>query len=353
MNRYERRVELLRDKLKDNEALFVNDIADVFYITGFTGDSSYVVLTQDEVYFITDGRYIEQIRVESGIELTVRETNAEYNFLKCLSDVIKNSNVKTIKLDKSTLLAGILDKIQTVSPVADDSSIKDARMIKDDYEIEVMRGNLLITEIGYHYIIRMIKEEMTENEIAAELEYFLKIKGAKKMSFDTIIASGWRAALPHGVASPKIVEKGEIILLDYGIFKDGYCSDFTRCYSFDKIYVSKLEEIRKIVFEALKAAEAAVKPGIKASQVHKAAYDVIANAGYEKFFNHSTGHGVGIDIHELPRISAGNETILSEGMVFTVEPGIYLPGEGGIRLEDMVRVTKDGVEVLTQTDYEF
>jgi Xaa-Pro aminopeptidase len=226
-------------------------------------------------------------------------------------------------------------------------------MIKDDYEVEVIRQNLMLTEIGYHYILRTIREGMTENEIAADLEYFLKKKGAKKPSFDTIVASGWRAALPHGVASDKKVEKGEIILLDYGIFKDGYCSDFTRCYSFDKIYVPKFEEIRKIVFEALKAAEAAVRPGAIASQVHKAAYDVIDRAGYANFFNHSPGHGVGIDIHEFPRISAAADTVLREGMVFTVEPGIYLPGEGGVRLEDMVLVTKDGVEVLTETDYEF
>lgn len=357
-NRYELRLKSLRRHFGAGEAVFVNDAADVFYLTGFTGDSSCLIVLGDSVYFITDGRYTEQISREASYPLVVKEIWAGYDLYAAVSDVLRANGVEKLVVDKSTLYALMFEKIaalceNTVTAVVDRPFVKDLRMVKDEYEIEVIRRNLSLTEIGYDYIVRTVREGQSENEIAAELEYYLKKHGVKRTSFNTIVASGTRAAMPHGEASGKKLEKGEVVLFDFGIFQDGYCSDFTRCYSFDKMYASKMEEIRRIVLDALEAAEAAIRPGVEAKAVHAAAAKVIDAAGYGGCFTHSTGHGVGIDIHELPRISANGGTVLQEGMVFTVEPGIYLPELGGVRLEDMVLVTKTGAEVLTVSGYEF
>ncbi len=357
MNRFDRRIHVLRERLKERETVFVNDTADVFYLTGFTGDSSYLVIDQKKTFFITDGRYVEQIKIESAVELEIIEIVPNRDLYVCLSDILTQIKPVKLYLDTSAIFASMYERIAGICmsmslAVGENGWIKQQRMVKDELEIEILRENLIVTEIGYHYVIRMVEEGMSETEIAAELEYYLRKKGAVRMAFYTIIASGSRAALPHGAATEKKVQKGEVILFDFGIFKSGYCSDFTRCYSFDKMYDLKIEEIRRIVYEALRAAESVIKPGVPAKDVHEAAMAVIRDAGYEKYFNHSTGHGVGIDIHAQPRISAASDTTLREGMVFTVEPGIYLPGIGGIRLEDMVVVRKDGVEVLTKSDYE-
>lgn len=359
MNRFEKRVGLLQKKLKEREFYFLSSEADVSYLTGFTGDSAYVLLSADELHFFTDGRYTTQINEEKQVALRLEEIGGKRRLSKAISEILRERAraSSVFYLHKSEITLSFFDALQEkVSDLEldyqDADFVKMIRMKKDDLEIEQIRQNLMLTELGFAKVLPLIQAGMTELEVAAELEHLLKKMGAEGMSFETIIAANERAALPHGVASGKKIEENSLILMDFGIFKKSYASDFTRCYSFGTIIDSEISKIRSIVEDALHAAEDVVRPGTKAGDVDKAARDVIEKAGYGEYFGHSTGHGVGLEIHEAPGISSGNDTVLQPGMVFTVEPGIYLPGRGGIRLEDMVVVTKNGSEVLTSTDYD-
>ncbi|MGA2141972.1 MAG: Xaa-Pro peptidase family protein [Brevinematales bacterium] len=358
-NYFNGRLSKLRNSLKDGEALYVNVPEEVFYLTGFTGgDSSlFIVPGAPGVYFITDGRYTEQYRLEIRVEANLEVVKPGRRLLAVLKSLIGDLGIKTLLLSKREISLEFAEELGRAGglkapELVNTALIKDMRLCKDDYEIEVIRNNLMITELGYHMILPLIEKGRSEKEVAADLERYLVKNGAKGPSFETIVASGPRSAMPHGTASPKIIENDEVILLDFGIIKDGYCSDFTRCYYLAKIIDPKIREIHNIVLEALKKAESVVKDGVKAGDVHEAASSVIRDAGYGEFFTHSTGHGVGLQVHEAPAVTPGEETVLSEGMIITVEPGIYLPGKGGIRLEDMVLVKRGGCEVLTASDYD-
>lgn len=354
-NFFQKRLERIQRRLGEHQAILVEHPAEVSYFTGFTGDDSRLVIGKEMTFFLTDGRYTEQISQEKQIELFILQSTPDRRHPTLLSDALRQIPASELLFSKSDMRLEIFEKFQSATPGVqwtDCAWIKQDRMVKDELEIEQIRENLIMTETAYHYIIRLVEKGKTENEIAAELEYYLRKQGAKKMSFDTIIASGPRSVLPHGCASDKAIEDNEIVLFDFGILKNGYCSDFTRCYYFGTISGSKIQEIHGIVLKALRAAEKAVKPGVRAKDVHEAAYRVISDAGYADAFTHSTGHGVGLEIHEAPSISFADDTVLREGMVFTIEPGIYIPGVGGIRLEDMVVVRRNGVEVLTSSGYD-
>lgn len=357
-NYFNGRLSKLKNSLKDGEALYVNVPEEVFYLTGFTGGDSSLFIVPGGMYFITDGRYTEQFRLEIRVEANLEVVKPGRRLLALLKSLTGDLSVKTLLLSKREISLEFAEEFGKAfeglkaPELVNTTLIKDMRLCKDEYEIEVIRNNLMITELGYHMILPLIEAGRSEKEVAADLEHYLVKNGAKGPSFETIVASGPRSAMPHGTASPKIIENDEVILLDFGITKDGYCSDFTRCYYLAKIIDPKIREIHNIVHEALKKAESVVKDGVKASDVHEAASGVIRDAGYGEFFTHSTGHGVGLQVHEAPAVTSGEETVLSEGMIITVEPGIYLPDKGGIRLEDMVLVKRGGCEVLTTSDYD-
>lgn len=356
MFNFHQRVTRVQQSLTSGEALWVSQKEEVFYLTGFTGDDTILVLTARDVVFITDKRYTEQLKYEVKLPYeTILSENGKGR-KECLLQLIREKGIQRLLLDKTRFSLFLYEYLRSQVPeleYVESSFVKEMRMVKDPIEIEVIKQNLMITEWGYYYILRQTKPGKRENELAAELEYFLKKKGAKAFSFEPIIASGYRTTFPHGTASTRMIEKNDIVMFDFGVVKDGYCSDFTRCFSPVKIKKGKVHEVRRIVEEALQAAEAVIKPGVFAEDVHSAAYRVIEEAGYAENFWHSTGHGVGVEIHEDPYIRFGNKQVLQEGMVFTVEPGIYLPEEGfGIRLEDMIVVRKHGAEVLTKVEYD-
>ncbi|MFQ3382446.1 aminopeptidase [Escherichia coli] len=216
------------------------------------------------------------------------------------------------------------------------------------YQLHLLDATNTLTTI----VNQIIADEagMSEREIAAELEWFMRQQGAEKASFDTIVASGWRGALPHGKASDKIVAAGEFVTLDFGALYQGYCSDMTRTLLVNGEGVSAeshpLFDVYQIVLQAQLAAISAIRPGVRCQQVDDAARRVITEAGYGDYFGHNTGHAIGIEVHEDPRFSPRDTTTLQPGMLLTVEPGIYLPGQGGVRIEDVVLVTPQGAEVL-------
>lgn len=353
---FAKRISRVQQSLSSGEALLVLQREEVFYLTGFTGDDTFVGITPTKVFFITDRRYTEQLKYEVKIPYHLLLVEGTRGRKENVLSLIEEEAVKRLLVDKSRFPLSLYEYLASQLPgleYGETSVVKEMRMVKDEMEVEIIKQNLMITEWGYYYILRQTKPGKREEELAAELEYFLKKKGAKAFSFEPIVASGYRTTLPHGTASSRVIEKNDIVMFDFGVLKDGYCSDFTRCFSPVKIKKPKILEVRSIVEEALKAAEAVVRPGVLAEEVHAAAYRVIEKAGYAANFWHSTGHGVGVEIHEDPYLRFGCKEVLKEGMVFTVEPGIYLPEEGfGIRLEDMVVVRKNGGEVLTKAEYD-
>jgi len=224
--------------------------------------------------------------------------------------------------------------------------VEKLRRIKDRSEQAAIAKSMAMLDRGFEYICGFIKPGVTEAAISLELEIFMRHQGASGTSFPFIIASGPRASLPHGEATDRVIREGDILTLDFGVIMEHYCSDMTRTVTVG-VPPPEMEKIYYIVLEAQRAGLNAVKAGVAASAVDKAARDVIEAHGYGEFFGHGTGHGVGLAVHEAPRLSARDNTVLEAGMVVTVEPGIYLPGQGGVRIEDSVLVEQDGCRLLT------
>jgi Xaa-Pro aminopeptidase len=354
---FENRLIRLRDAIETSDLFFTCDDSDIFYLTGFTGDSSSLLISKEDAFFITDGRYIEQIKLESQVSLQVLDVkDFQEKTVGAVKSVILDASKKRFLFCKRDIKLAFYESLSPFFDeqgieVSDFDKLKFLRMRKDALEIEIIRANLILTELGFHYIIRMLKPGMRESEVALELEYYLRKQGAQKPAFDTIVAANERSALPHATASESLIPDNAVVLFDFGVKKDMYCSDFTRCFAAGNI-PPEIKEIHPVVKDALFEARKVAKPGVTAKDIHNRALNVISEAGFGDKFIHSTGHGVGIDIHEAPWIHISSDTVLEEGMVFTIEPGIYLPGIGGVRLEDMVVITEGGCEVLTSCGYD-
>ena len=228
--------------------------------------------------------------------------------------------------------------------------IEELREVKDEEEVAIIEKACAIADQGFAFVLEMIKPGMTEIEVANQLDFFMRSKGASAVSFETIVASGLRSAMPHGVASHKVIEKGELITLDFGCYYEGYVSDMTRTFAIG--IQPKLKEIYDIVLEAQLKVLAEAKPGLTGIQLDAIARDHIASYGYGDAFGHSTGHGIGLEIHEGPNVSFRADKQFVPGNVITDEPGIYLPGIGGVRIEDDLLITAEGNRVLTHAPKE-
>jgi len=322
------------------------------YLTGFTGTSGAVLLTAGEVFLITDFRYDQQARLQAphckvvlateSLPDTLADLDREIDFgrLGCEGDYLTYLQYGAMgeKFGDHRVrpLRGLVERL---------------RVVKDEGEIEKIFAAVRLADQAYEYILPLIGEGVTEQEVALEIEFFMRKKGAEGIAFPMIAASGQRGAMPHGTASDKMMTAGELLTMDFGAVLGGYNSDITRTVAVGKAD-QKMEEIYGIVLEAQLAAIGAVREGIPASGVDRAAREVIESHGYGENFGHSTGHGLGLSIHEDPRLSARDDTILKKGMVVTVEPGIYLPGWGGVRIEDTVVVEEKGCRVLTSSPKE-
>src|SRR5699024_8374421 len=230
--------------------------------------------------------------------------------------------------------------------------VETLRLIKSDEEIEIMQAAAKIADDAFNHILNYIKPGRTELDVSNELEFFMRQAGATASSFDTIVASGYRSALPHGVASNKTIEAGELVTLDFGALYEGYCSDITRTVAVGHVN-DQLKEIYDIVLQAQLKGVKGVKAGITRHEADALTRDYITEKGYGDYFGHSTGHGLGMEVHENPRLAPDASVILEEGMVVTVEPGIYVPEVGGCRIEDDIVVTTEGNKRLTHADKQF
>jgi Xaa-Pro aminopeptidase len=347
---YESRLESVHKLLNAHEAdgILFTSLENIRYLSGFTGSDGAVVVTSQKSFFLTDSRYWTQAEAEiKGSEIVHYRKKVE-GIASLLSDLqLKRigfeSPALTVALHRS--LAEKLGSDARLLPFEDE--IKNLRAVKDPGELALLRKTIEIASGALDHALTITREGVLEKDVAFEMEFFMKRNGAESLAFDIIVASGPRAALPHGKASDKRISRGDLILFDYGAAFDGYHSDET-CTVICGSPGAEQEKVYQIVKDAHDRAIESVRPGIPIHEVDAAARDYIKECGYGDYFGHGLGHGVGLAVHEDPPINAENKGIIQEGMVFTVEPGIYIPNWGGVRIEDMVRVTSNGAEVLTR-----
>lgn len=349
------RIDALRQRLREaNYDAWVSLSAPANeYLTGFRGSASAVIVSHDACCFICDFRYTEQARAvvavaaieecNTGLEKRAGERLAELG----LARVAFDGSMVTVE-QRSTVAAGC----EGVDLISDPRLMASLRQVKDAGEIDRIRAANNLAEGVLADLLPQLVPGVREREFAALLEYEFKRRGASGSSFPPIVLFGARSSLPHGVPGDKPLEHGDIVLLDFGCVLDSYCSDLTRTFVSGSIPAAWFEGIYAVTLEAQLAALDALRPGVRGCEVDRVARDIIDAAGYGDYFGHGLGHGVGLEIHEAPRLNRLSETILEPGMIVTVEPGIYLPGQGGVRIEDIVAVTDTGCEVLSKTPKE-
>jgi Xaa-Pro aminopeptidase len=334
------------------DALLVIHMPNVRYLCGFTGSSGSLLVTKDHVVLFTDGRYTQQAKSEvKNASVKVAKGSPLLAAIGALA-----GRGKVLGFEAERMPVAIWREINSALPrgwkLRPRSGILERlRMIKEPAEIELIRRAVKLGSHLFRDALAAIRPDTPENVVAAEIEYAARKAGAEKMSFETIVAGGKRSALPHGVASAAPLPKRGFVLLDFGVILAGYCSDMSRTLHVGTPNTRSRHFYQAVLDAQLKAIES-VRAGVPASQVDRAARGVLGKAGVGKFFTHSCGHGLGLEIHEPPRLGKGQQELLQSGMVVTVEPGAYLPGEGGVRIEDVVVVTQHGCEVLTPTKKE-
>ncbi|MCF6283901.1 MAG: Xaa-Pro peptidase family protein [Candidatus Hydrogenedentes bacterium] len=318
------------------------------YLTGFRGSTSAVLVTPEAAVFLCDFRYTEQAGEQvEGFEVEEVQGTMETR----AGEALARLGASRVAVEPGTLsLAQSLAFEEAFgTPVHPVKGVGvNARQVKSPEEQEKLRAASSLAEDALSALLPMLKEGITEAEFVAQLEFEFKKRGAQGASFDPIALFGSRSSLPHGMPGNKPLERGDIVLLDLGCILESYCSDLTRTFVFGTIPGTWFEEIYHVTLNAQLAALDAIRPGVPCREVDAVARDIISDAGYGKYFGHGLGHGVGLEIHEAPRLNQHSDTILESGMAVTVEPGIYLPGKGGVRIEDLVLVTDSGCEILTQ-----
>jgi Xaa-Pro aminopeptidase len=329
------------------DGLLFTSLENIRYLCGFTGSDGAFLITGGQAFFLTDSRYWTQSEEEVKDCQIVHYKKKLEGILSLFTDL----KLRKIGFESGSLtyfsyksLSQRLAAEQELIPLQEE--IKNLRARKDSHELALIRKAVDIASSGFEHIVGMMKEGSVERDIAFELEFFTKRQGSESMGFDTIIASGKRAALPHGKASLKQIEKGDFVLMDFGSMFQGYCSDETRTAVCGEPS-SEQKKIYQIVKDAHDRAIEMVKPGVRFQTIDAAARDYIRDQGYGDFFGHGLGHGIGLAVHEDPGVNGENKDLVEEGMVFTIEPGIYLPDWGGVRIEDMVLATAAGAELLS------
>lgn len=351
MNKRVDKLQSIRES-KNIDCILVFKPENRLYFSNFSGSTGYVILTKNKNIFATDFRYIEQAKEECK-DFEIVELNKDYTIYNLLNKL----DISTLGVEDDYVTMQFINSLQSdlvkFELLGVSEIIGNLRKIKYNEEIELISKAAQITDDAFSHILNIIKPGMTEREVALELEYFMKKNGASGPSFNIIVASGKRSSLPHGVASDKVIEIGDLVTIDMGCIYKGYCSDMTRTLVIGKAN-SKQKEIYNTVLNAQNEALNSIKPGMLCFDLDKIARDIIADNGYGKYFGHGLGHGVGLEVHENPRLSPLDisKVPLEEGMIITDEPGIYIPDFGGVRIEDLVLVTKEGFEVLSKSTKE-
>ena|SRR5690625_756227 len=343
----------LRTKMKAQQidGLLVMSPINRRYITGFTGTAGAALITEDAAIFMTDFRYTEQAKKQAKDFTVIEHTEA----IKVeIAKQIKQLHIERLGFEEDYVTFGAYQQYEQsfftqLVPVA--NLIESLRMIKTKEELQILRDAAQIADAAFEHILTYIKPGVKEIDVANELEFFMRKQGATASSFDTIVASGYRSALPHGVASEKEIATGELVTMDFGAIYKGYCSDITRTIAVGNID-DELNNMYHIVLEAQKRGVSGIKAGMTGKDADQITRDYIESKGYGEYFGHSTGHGIGLEVHENPRLAATSTDILEKNMVVTVEPGIYVSNVGGCRIEDDIIITETGNEVITHSPKE-
>jgi len=330
------------------EAFYVTNPENRYYLSGFTGTAGALLLYRDNTFLLTDFRYVEQAKNESP-GFTIIEVSDSYT--EALASILMENNISSLGFEGEHLVYNqflmLKDKLVNVEIKETSGLVEKLRLTKDDDEIKNIEEAVRLADQAFEQVLPLIKPDVSEREVAMQLECSMRRMGADGVAFKIIVASGPRSALPHGVASSRRLQKGDLVTLDFGAVYHGYHSDITRTVVLGEP-TPKQQEIYYIVLEAQMRAIEAIRNGVRASDVDRVARDVITRKDYGEQFGHGTGHGLGLNIHENPRLSKKDETVLQQGMTVTVEPGIYLPDWGGVRIEDTVVVGESDCKVLTR-----
>ncbi len=345
-------VKKLQVYLRKNQldAFFVADLSNVRYLTTFSGSSGFCLVFSDSSYFLTDFRYETQSRQEIvSCEIKIFSGKLfDYIGKKFLPKTIRRNFSIGVEDNLSIeAYSKLSESLTNCKPVKTNQIIERLASVKSKPEVDRIKKACSISGIALDLLVQENWLGKREKDLSAALEFNQKVLGASKESFDTIVAGGVRGSLPHGVASERVIEENEFVTVDFGCFYDGYASDITRTFQTGSQTGQRLNQIYQVVFDAQRKGIEAARAGVEAKRVDAASRNYIDKKGYGKYFAHGLGHGVGLRIHELPRISKISEDILEEGNVITIEPGIYIPSLGGIRIEDDFLVTKDGLEQIS------
>jgi Xaa-Pro aminopeptidase len=356
----QRRDKLVRRFAEEGiDALLITSVPNVTYLTGFTGDSSFLVLTKDRAILVSDPRYTRQIADECGSLAThIRPPSQKVH--EAAAEVLVKLGSRFVGFESGALTVAEYETFRGLAPTLSwkgaADRVEQLRMVKDAVELDLLCDAVEMAERAFVVFRNLLRAEDNEKDLCDALEGYIRRVGGKESSFPPIVAVGERAALPHAPPTGRAVSSGGLLLVDWGVNGGLYKSDLTRVldtrtnstFVANKGDTTKLEKIYAVVLSAQQAAIRAVRPGVQAQTVDAAARAVITEAGYGEYFGHGLGHGIGLQVHEAPAIRHLSTTVLQPGMVFTIEPGIYLPEWGGVRIEDDVLVTADGCEVLSQ-----
>jgi Xaa-Pro aminopeptidase len=356
----QRRERLIRQLTDEGiDALMVSNPVNVTYLTGFTGDSTVLLLRRDRLLLVSDSRYTGQLSEECpGLPIHIRSTTQKLP--EAVAEVLKGFGVRSVGFESGSVTVAELEFLRQLAPSLDWKGSADRvewlRTVKDDSELAQIRTAIDVAERVFNTFRSLLRPKDTEKDLCDAIEHYARRAGGSGTAFPPIVAVGERAALPHAPPTNRTVASGELLLIDWGVSAPLYKSDLTRVLDTRKTSpfsrtasttTAKLAEVYSVVLQAQEAALRAVRPGVSTRVIDAAARSVIAEAGYGDYFGHGLGHGFGLQIHEAPWLRPNSDTPVEPGMVFTLEPGIYLPDWGGVRIEDDVLVTPDGVERLT------
>ncbi|MFP4589218.1 MAG: M24 family metallopeptidase [Candidatus Bipolaricaulota bacterium] len=356
---FESRIDELREEFLErglDSFLVLNvessDAANLRYLTGFPCSLGALVITENKTTFLTDSRYLEAAQTQAHYS-EIQKLGQDP--LQDLAEILNDRKLNRIGLNEATTTLKLYNNLESnleqseLVPLED--PLTELRAVKNSEELELQQQAAEMADQAFDHLLETVQLGMTEKELALELEFFIRTRGADDVAFDPTVASGPNSALPHATPSDKQLREGELLLLDIGARYQGYCSDLTRTVCLGEPEELALK-VYDLVLEAQRAGLSALEPGVEGSDVDQRAREVISEAGYGEMFGHGLGHGVGLLVHENPRLSQNSSSVLEPHMVVTVEPGIYIPEWGGVRIEDMVKVTEDGCESFSRAPKE-
>lgn len=346
------RLTKLREKLVDQEldAILISHPANRRYLSGFTGSAGTLIVSQDRAMLATDFRYYEQVEKQA---LQFELVKIKDRFTALLPNSVSELGIRRLGFESKSLTVDVHQDLADALPdgvgfVATWDIVEELRSVKDGDELAAIRRAIALADAAFAHVADFMQPGMTERQVAWELESYMRTHGADRVGFDIIVAAGPNGAMPHARASDRVIQAGEPMVMDFGAVVDGYCSDLSRTVALGEAD-GRYQEVYEVVLQAQQAALRGIRPGMTGQEADAIARRVIVDAGYGDAFGHGLGHGVGLEVHEKPSVGRlSDKDVLQPGMVFSVEPGIYLPGEFGVRIEDLVLLREDGPEALSQ-----